>query len=111
MGEAPVPEEGLVGVADSMPSNVFSLSAVPNPFNPATTISYSITEGGNVKLDVYTAGGKFVKTLVNENREAGTYGVSWNGTDSKGKKLSSGIYLVRISSKSGFSSSKITMLK
>ncbi|NPV10197.1 MAG: T9SS type A sorting domain-containing protein [Ignavibacteria bacterium] len=66
---------------------VYDLKAYPNPFNPATTIRFSLPESGNVKLSIYDALGRFVETLVDDQRDAGIYEFEYNAS-----KLSSGIY-------------------
>jgi hypothetical protein len=65
----------------------------PNPFNPSTTIKYSITKEGNVKLTVYNTIGSKVTTIVNEYKPAGNYSVQFNGSN-----LASGIYMYRLES-------------
>jgi len=64
----------------------------PNPFNPVTTISYSIPVSGQVELKVFDITGREVATLVNIQENAGTYAVAWDGS-----KSASGIYLYRVS--------------
>ena len=68
----------------------------PNPFNPSTTIEYSVQESGNVVLKIYDAIGKEIKTLVNQSQVSGDYKIVWDGTDSSGEKVSSGIYFYRL---------------
>ena len=69
----------------------------PNPFNPTTTIQYSVSAGmHDVKLVVYDMLGKQVKTLVNQTQAAGKYQIEWDGTDSNGNKVASGLYLYRL---------------
>lgn len=63
----------------------------PNPFNPVTNINYDIPKNSHVKLVVYDLLGKEIKTLVNENKTAGRYMVSFNGMN-----LPSGLYLYRL---------------
>ena len=83
----------------------------PNPFNPSTTIEYSIQNPGNMELSIYNLRGQKVKSLVNEYKGSGLHKVVWNGTDDQGREVGSGIYLVRMQS-SGFSTSKkITLIK
>ena len=64
----------------------------PNPFNPVSTISYELPEAGHVELGVYDLLGRLVMTLVNEQKQAGAYSVTFNAS-----ALSSGVYLYRIS--------------
>lgn len=65
----------------------------PNPFNPETIIEYSLKEAGTVNLTVYNINGQVVKTLVSEYREAGHHKTKWDGRNSAGDKVPSGIYL------------------
>ncbi len=69
----------------------------PNPFNPSTTITYSLPTGCQVKLQVFDILGQEVATLVDKHIEAGIHKVTWNGKDKTGRTVSSGIYIYRIS--------------
>ncbi|RLC48667.1 MAG: hypothetical protein DRI23_10225 [Candidatus Cloacimonadota bacterium] len=64
----------------------------PNPFNPSTTISFSLQNDNMVELSIYNSKGQKVKTLLNEQRRAGLHQVQWNGRDENGSSVSSGIY-------------------
>ncbi len=68
----------------------------PNPFNPTTTIEFSIPVAADVRLTVYNILGQEVVTLLDEQRTSGTHSVEWNATDSYGSKLSSGIYFYKL---------------
>ena len=69
----------------------------PNPFNPITTISFSVTQTLSfVTLDIYNIKGQKVKKLVNEVLPAGEHSVFWHGKDSNGKRVSSGIYFYKL---------------
>ena len=73
----------------------------PNPFNPSTTISYSIPTDGNVELIVYNIKGQKVKTLecgesLSTIADGVSYSITWNGTDDNNKPVSSGIYLYKL---------------
>ncbi len=70
----------------------------PNPFYPETVISYTLKEDSFVIIDVYNSKGQKVITLLNEQNKAGNHQISWNGSDEKGMKLSSGIYFYRMKS-------------
>jgi hypothetical protein len=65
----------------------------PNPFNPATTISFQLPEAGTVKLSLYDAGGKLVRTLLDEFRNSGNYDYSFDGSS-----LPSGVYYYSLES-------------
>jgi len=70
----------------------------PNPFNPSTNIKFTINDITNpYTLNIYNLKGQLVKTLVKGNLEKGTHNILWDGTDSKGETVSSGIYLYSLS--------------
>lgn len=82
---------------DDLPFN-FSLSNnYPNPFNPSTKIEYSLPKASNVKIEVYNSLGQLVNVLENSFRNAGKYNLVWNGFNSIGDPVSSGIYFYRMS--------------
>jgi hypothetical protein len=90
----------------------FTLSGnYPNPFNPTTTISYSIPQDGNVELIVYNIRGQKVKTLVTGTQPAGVYNVTWNGKDDNGKRASSGLYFYKLNSSGKTAVKKMLLLK
>ena len=68
----------------------------PNPFNPSTTIQFSVPTREFVTIAVYDMLGRYVITLANELVEAGTYRVVWYGIDHAGSAVSSGIYFYRL---------------
>jgi hypothetical protein len=68
----------------------------PNPFNPSTMISYTLPADGQVNLRVLDLLGKEVASLVDDQKEAGTYTVTFNGADNSGKVLPSGTYMYRL---------------
>jgi len=88
----------------------------PNPFNPTTTISFSIPQN-NVEtrlitsLHVYDLTGRLVKTLINENIEPGYHFVVWNGTDTYGKPVASGMYLYQLKTNNFVNTKKLVLLK
>ena len=93
---------------------VFSLAQnSPNPFNPATTISYSVPEGTlvQVKLTVYNIRGQLVRTLVDEVREPGSYTVYWDGRNDAGRQVASGVYFYRMRAGDFVQTRKMVLLK
>ena len=69
----------------------------PNPFNPATHIRYAIPEAGQASLKIYRIDGELVKVLRDDYLPAGRYETVWDGTNSRGIKVSSGVYIYRFS--------------
>ena len=68
----------------------------PNPFNPSTVIKFDVAKKGKVTLRIFTIEGKLVTELMNGEMKSGSYSVTWNGTDSFGTKMSSGIYFYKL---------------
>lgn len=64
----------------------------PNPFNPTTNIKFSLKADSKVLLSIYNVRGQKVKTLINDNMEAGYHTIVWDGRDDSGKSVSSGVY-------------------
>lgn len=71
-------------------------SNYPNPFNPTTTIAYSVPETGMTTVKVFNLKGQMINTLVNKEVAAGSQSVTWNGTDASGNAVASGLYFVRV---------------
>jgi hypothetical protein len=68
----------------------------PNPFNPTTTISFSIPEESKVDLSIYNIKGQKVKSLVKESFKSGNHSVIWVGNDDTGRPVSSGVYFYKL---------------
>jgi hypothetical protein len=98
----------LVGVKDKITvPMVYSLSQnFPNPFNPSTTIKYSLAKEGFIKLTVYNSIGSKVATIVDGYKPSGNYSVQFNGSN-----LASGIYLYRLESGNYSSAKKFILQK
>jgi hypothetical protein len=79
---------------------VFALEQnYPNPFNPSTIVRFALPQQAFVTLKVYDILGREVATLVNEERSAGFFDVTWNGTNGYGVKVASGVYFYRVEAK------------
>lgn len=83
----------------------------PNPFNPSTMITYSLGREAHVRLCVYNILGQTVKTLVDDDAAAGIHKVVWDGTDSRGRQLASGIYFYRMTAGEYTFTRKMTLLR
>ena len=92
-------------------ANDFHLSNYPNPFNPSTTINYSLKENSKVSLNIYNIKGQKVKTLVNEVLPAGDHSVIWHSRDDNGKHVSSGIYFYKLNAGDHQKVKKMVLLK
>jgi len=86
-------------------------SNFPNPFNPTTTISFSLKEAGNVKIEIFNLRGQKVKTLINGLLPAKNHQIVWNGKDDRGKSVSSGIYFYKMKTANYTASRKMILMK
>ena len=83
----------------------------PNPFNPTTTIKYSISHSANVKLEIFNILGQRIKTLVHQFQPIGVYTIQWDGTDDQQKKVASGFYYYRLQANEFANVKKMTLIK
>ncbi|MFH1194757.1 MAG: S8/S53 family peptidase [bacterium] len=93
-------------IALANPSNYFIFNNYPNPFNPETTIKYSIAERAIVNISLFDILGKKVRDVLNEFKETGEYEIGLDASD-----LPSGIYIVRLQTKNYTGSIKINLIK
>ncbi len=68
----------------------------PNPFNPSTVIKFDVAKVGKVTLRIYSVTGELVEELLNKEIVPGNYSMKWDGTNSLGQKMSSGIYYYKL---------------
>lgn len=83
----------------------------PNPFNPTTTIHFTLLKTGHVNLTIYNMLGQKVRTLVDNEISAGTQSVVWDGKDNAGNVVPSGIYLYQMNAGTFTASKKMMLLK
>ncbi len=83
----------------------------PNPFNPETTIRYSVSDNSPVVLEIYNVKGQLVKTLVNEVKASGNHTAVWNGKDNNGSSVSSGVYFYKMKAGKFSSTRKMILMK
>ncbi|OGG50092.1 MAG: hypothetical protein A3F84_02590 [Candidatus Handelsmanbacteria bacterium RIFCSPLOWO2_12_FULL_64_10] len=83
----------------------------PNPFNPSTTISYTLPEASTVRLTIYNILGQQVRTLINNRQAAGIHAVQWDGHDDAGRSVASGLYFYRLTAGEFTQTQKMLLLK
>jgi len=83
----------------------------PNPFNPTTTISFSLPEEQKIDLTIYNIKGQRVKRLINGQLTSGQHSMIWDGKDTNGKSVSTGIYFYRLKTGKKEMSRKMLLLK
>ncbi|MEZ4689469.1 MAG: T9SS type A sorting domain-containing protein [Ignavibacteria bacterium] len=99
-------EEDNFQVTSNIPSEYNVFQNYPNPFNPVTKIKYEIPVNGNVSIKIFDINGRLIKTLLNENRNAGGYEIEFNG-----ENFSSGVYYYKIESGNYSQVKKMILLK
>jgi len=82
--------------AGDLPATIQLAQNAPNPFNPRTTINFSLPTAGHVHLTVHDLRGRLVKTLASEAMPAGAHAISFDGTGTDGRRLASGTYVYQL---------------
>lgn len=85
-----------VSGVDALPTTFRHGGNYPNPFNPMTRIAFDLPKTAQVRVSVFNAAGQLVTTLISESLNAGHHEVRWNGQDSTGHSVSSGVYFSRV---------------
>jgi hypothetical protein len=83
----------------------------PNPFNSQMVINYAVPVESPIRLEVFDIGGRMVKTLLDERSSVGYHRIVWDGANDMGKKVSSGVYLIRLISNERRLVARATLLK
>ena len=79
-----------------LPTQTRLLANTPNPFNPRTTVHFELSAAAAVRVDVYDASGRLVRTLLDGARAPGRHSLEWDGSDRAGHSVASGVYFVRM---------------
>jgi subtilisin family serine protease len=95
----------------SIPGSFAIVKSFPNPFNPVTTITYTIPEDSYIQLDVFSIKGELIQQLENSFKFQGNYTVSWDGKDMIGNSAGSGIYIGKLSTGKEIITHKMLLLK
>jgi len=105
-----LPYEGNQG--NEIPVLVTKLNAnYPNPFNPTTTISFTLAKPGKTSLVIYNLKGQVVKSLVNKDLPSGMHTLVWNGKDENERSVASGVYFYRLQSRNYQATNKMLLMK
>jgi flagellar hook assembly protein FlgD len=102
---------GIEEENQAVPREFFIAQNYPNPFNPRTTLSYGLPRDSEVRIDIFNVLGQRVLTLVDEYQTAGFKSVVWDGQDSGGGKVSSGVYFYTIEAGEYHDSKKMLLIK
>ena len=94
-----------------LPSQVTLQQNFPNPFNPSTTIEYSMPNADNVSIEIYDITGKLVKTLISQRQAAGEHSIVWDGSNNAGSTVSSGTYFYLLKYNNSQDVRKMILLK
>ncbi|HRP37926.1 MAG TPA: FlgD immunoglobulin-like domain containing protein, partial [Candidatus Dojkabacteria bacterium] len=97
--------------APGIPLDYLLSQNFPNPFNPSTSVQFTVPKEGLVTIKVYDMLGQAVADLYSGNAQAGTYTLNWDGKDSSGKSVSSGNYIYKMVAGEFVQSKKMTFLK
>jgi len=95
-----------VAVEEDTPAAFAVAQNSPNPFNPTTTISFTLTEAGNVTVDVFNVAGQKVDTIANEFMSSGSHSVTWDASE-----FSAGVYFYAVKTGDFSKTMKMTLLK
>jgi hypothetical protein len=110
-GEAVVPG-AVTAIDDAAPSRYLLRQNSPNPFNPSTRILFDVPEGGgHVRIDIFDVAGRQVRTLLDEDRGAGTWTTQWDGATDTGSRASSGVYFYRMRARGFEQTLRMTLLQ
>jgi hypothetical protein len=102
-------EEDITG--ETVPAQYALMQNYPNPFNPSTTIKFNMPVKGHVSLKIYNVAGQLVRTLSNQDWDAGQHSIDWNGKNDIGSSVASGVYFYKIEADSFQSTKKMVLLR
>ncbi len=95
----------------TIPQKYFLYQNYPDPFNSETKIQFDLSRTSNIRIDIFNISGHRIRTLVNEERQAGSYSVAWRGRTESGEIAPSGVYIYRMKAGDFEKSRKLLLLK
>ena len=102
---------GIDDNGNNIPDNFTLNQNYPNPFNPSTNISYNLKTTADVNLIIYNSLGQKIKELVSQHQPAGKYKIKWDGKNSSGMLMPSGIYFIRLEAGSFVKTRRMLLLR
>ena len=93
------------------PEALPTVTSYPNPFNPSTTISFTLPESGHAKLTVYNLAGQKTRTLADEPMVVGNHTIVWNGRDDVGNAVAAGVYVTKLNAGGSVATGKMVLVK
>jgi len=106
---------GTTGIGDgstaSLPTEFGLKQNYPNPFNPQTNIDFMVPQTSNVTIEIFNILGQKVRSLLSEEKAAGTYSVRWDGANENGQNVPSGVYFYRMVAGDFAQTNKMIMLR
>ncbi len=93
------------------PKTFALLQNYPNPFNPTTNLTYQVPEKSHVVISIFNTGGQKIITLVEQEHGQGLYTTSWDGSDSNGEMVSSGVYFYMMKAANFTATQKLLLLR
>jgi hypothetical protein len=99
------------GTAPPIPVSTALRTCYPNPFNPSTTLRFTLGSAGRTQLVLYNLLGQQVRTLVDTDLPIGSHEARWDGTDFDGRALASGIYLAQLRAPDGTHVTKLALVR
>jgi hypothetical protein len=94
-----------------LPTSIGVSQNFPNPFNPNTTIEYSLDHRDHVAIDIYNTLGEHVRSIIDEVKPAGRFHIEWNGADQRGRQVATGVYFYKVHIGNQEASKKMLLLK
>lgn len=93
------------------PTAISITANYPNPFNPSTTINFTLDRSGYISLVIYNIMGQSVRELIAGQMNAGIHNVKWNGRDDSGNAVSSGVYISRLNMGKQVAAKRLMLMK
>jgi len=105
------PWSDLASTVPQALSDELSIGVFPNPFNPRTSVTFSINSQQTVKISVYDLSGKRIAVLADGLFQTGTHSLDWGGKDLQGNAVASGSYFVQMATQNGVTTQKMMLIK